>query len=56
MVEAQLHKIFRDKKVNGEWFDLDEEDIVKFKTMCKQIDNNLEVVSQGSYYLEKGKF
>jgi len=56
MVEAQLHKIFRDKKVNGEWFDLDEDDIIKFKTMCKQIDSNLELVSQSSYYLERGKF
>jgi len=56
IVEAQLHKIFRDKKVNGEWFDLDDDDIMKFKKMCKQIDNNLEVVSQGNYYLENGKF
>jgi phosphopentomutase len=31
MVEAQLHRIFVDKKVNDEWFDLDEDDILMFR-------------------------
>ena len=56
-IEAQLHKHFKSKKVNGEWFDLDESDIPKFKKYCEMLHNNLEVIStQNTYYLDKGDF
>jgi hypothetical protein len=56
-IEAQLHRHFKPKKVNGEWFDLDESDIPKFKMFCQAFHNNLELIStQNTYYLDKGDF
>lgn len=55
-IEAQLHKRFNHKKVNGEWFKLDESDINKFQDMCSLIHNNLEIVSKTTYYLDRGDF
>ena len=55
-IESQIHRRFRNKKVNGEWFDLTEDDIDGFIDICKHIDNNLEIVSQSTYYMERGDF
>lgn len=55
-IEALLHKNFKSKKVNGEWFLLEDSDIRNFRSLCESTHNNLEVVSQTSYYLERGKF
>jgi len=55
-VESQLHKHFRHKKVNGEWFNLGDDDIVRFKELCKKIDSNFEIISQTTYYQDKGGF
>lgn len=56
-IESQLHKIFLDKKVSGEWFQLSQDDIFKFKKCCETIHNNLELIStENSYYLQKGRF
>lgn len=56
-IESQLHRIFKTKKVSGEWFDLDQTDITQFNRNCKLIHDNLELISKvNTYYLEKGKF
>jgi len=55
-IESQIHRRLRHKKVNGEWFELTNEDVDGFIDMCKQIDNNLEIVSQTTYYMERGDF
>lgn len=35
-VEKQLHKRFKTKKMNGEWFNLDEKDIENLKMFCEE--------------------
>jgi hypothetical protein len=35
MAEAKLHKIFSDKRAQGEWFRLEEEDVKFFKSITK---------------------
>lgn len=55
-IESQIHRRLRHKKVNGEWFELTDEDVDSFIGMCKQIDNNLNIVSQTTYYMERGDF
>ena len=56
-IESQLHKIYKSKKVGGEWFELDDEDIRLFKERCQQIHRNLETIStQNTYFLDKGDF
>jgi hypothetical protein len=56
-IEAQLHKIYKSKKVGGEWFELNEEDVSLFKEHCQRIHRNLEIIStQNTYFLDKGDF
>lgn len=56
-VEAMLHRIYSSKKINGEWFDLTEEDVKMFKKHCISIDNNLKLITeQNTYFLDKGDF
>lgn len=56
-IEAMLHKIYSSKKVEGEWFELDEEDIKKFSIHCNSLHNNLKIISeQNTYFLDKGDF
>lgn len=56
-IEAMLHRIYRTKKINGEWFDLTEEDVEMFKKHCVSIDSNLKLITeQNTYFLDKGDF
>lgn len=56
-IESRLHNLFRSKKISGEWFDLNDEDIKTFKDMCNKIHENLETISKhNTYYLDKGDF
>lgn len=55
-IESQVHRIFKHKKVNGEWFDLSDDDVKWFNGICSRINDNLEIVSQSLYFLEKGDF
>jgi hypothetical protein len=55
-IESQLHRIFKNKKVNGEWFDLTDEDVKSFMDKCKSSHETLELITtQNTYYLETGK-
>ncbi len=38
IIERTLHNIFKHKKTYGEWFELDLEDEVKFKDLCKKYE------------------
>jgi hypothetical protein len=56
-IESQLHRIYKSKKIGGEWFDLSEEDITSFQFNCKRIHDNLTLISkQNTYFLDKGDF
>jgi hypothetical protein len=55
-IESILHRSLKAKKINGEWFSLNESDIKDFNKRCLEIHNNLEIVSNSLYYMEKGDF
>jgi hypothetical protein len=56
-IESQLHKIYKQKKIVGEWFELSDEDITSFQFNCQRIHNNLKIISeQNTYFLDKGDF
>lgn len=40
LAEAFLHSFFADLRVNGEWFELQEEDIAAFRVLCRDIVPN----------------
>ena len=52
-----IHKIYKQKKVWGEWFQLDQSDINIFYENCQKIHDNLELISKkNTYFLDKGDF
>lgn len=51
-----MHRTFFNKKVNGEWFDLADDDIKSFSEKCKFTHDMLELITtENSYYLETGR-
>jgi hypothetical protein len=55
-IESHLHKQFMTKKLNGEWFDLTDEDLKSFTSRCESIHNVFQtIVKDNTYYLETGK-
>lgn len=41
-IEANLHRIFSNKRCNGEWFKLSEEDLDIFESLCKRENDIFE--------------
>ena len=55
-IEAQLHRTYKSKKVNGEWFDLTDDDVKVFNEKCKFTHDMIELITtKNTYYLETGK-
>lgn len=58
-IETLLHRYYKSKKVNGEWFNLNEQDVSEFKDYCQRTHNNfITMVSSNTYIMdriEKGK-
>lgn len=53
-IEASLHRNFKEKKVSGEWFKLNEEDIISFKEKCQSMHDNLNFIENNNlYYSDK---
>ena len=44
-IEAKLHRMFQDKKISGEWFRLNSNDISQFKKICEQTHERFELIS-----------
>lgn len=54
-IERSLHSHFKKFKINGEWFDLGNEDVEKFRSLCESSHNNFELVNQyNTYVMDKG--
>jgi len=54
-IEATFHRSLKQKRISGEWFDLSEEDISSFKSRCKAIHDNFELIeSSNTYYIDRG--
>ena len=53
-IEARIHAIFKSKRVRGEWFLLEKEDIFEFRRLCEVIHNMLDVTEQNNtYYIDR---
>ena len=56
-IEANLHRRFESKKIEGEWFYLTNEDISTFNKQCKDIHNMFEILNtQNTWIIDKGGF
>lgn len=43
-IETSLHCLYSHKRKNGEWFELDINDILCFKTTCTKLEENLTIL------------
>lgn len=43
-IESVLHRMYRHKKISGEWFSLDIDDEVNFIDNCRKIEENLTIL------------
>jgi predicted GIY-YIG superfamily endonuclease len=50
-VETALHNKYKIFKINGEWFELNDEDVVNFPECCKKMDENFKIIKSFKLYL-----
>lgn len=50
-VEKALHNKYSFLKINGEWFELTEEDVKIFPEICSKIDENFKTINLFNLYL-----
>ena len=50
-VETALHNKYSFLKVNGEWFELSEQDVKNFPESCKKMDENFKLIKTFKLYL-----
>ena len=55
-IESTLHRKYKNNRVRGEWFELNNEEIDSFIDECQLLHNNFELLSKSTLYEEKGKF
>jgi hypothetical protein len=54
-IEAALHKQFRSKKINGEWFHLDNNDLIEIEKSCNRLHNSFDAIkSSNTWYIDRG--
>jgi len=54
-IESHLHRLFKEKRISGEWFKLDESDLTLFKDVCVMVHDNLELIeNNNNYYIDRG--
>lgn len=47
-MEVAVHAYYRLKRVDGEWFQLTEEDLSNFKSVCQKIESDLTFLKKNS--------
>lgn len=53
-IESQLHIRYSHKKISGEWFNLNEEDISNFVENCEKIEENYKLLESNTYIIDRG--
>jgi len=52
-IESRLHDRFKFKKVEGEWFLLEKEDIDNFENYCEQYYENFELLKENTWIQDR---
>lgn len=45
-IETSLHNFYSFKRQGGEWFDLDNTDIINFQYLCHKLEENFELLEK----------
>ena len=54
-IESKLHRVFSHKKISGEWFKLNTDDVSQFKKLCEQTHDSLEMLSSDNLWFKETK-
>lgn len=52
-LEAMLHRKYQTKRVKNEWFELTDEDVENFKSVCESLDNVIKSLSDNPFFKKK---
>ena len=52
-IENLIHKRWIGKNTVGEWFILDEDDVIGFKELCVDIENGLKFLEENNSWFQK---
>ncbi len=54
-LETMLHSHYKNKQELNEWFNLEGNDIFKFKDKCKELDNTLHILLNNPFFAKNIK-
>lgn len=49
-IEKQLHRRLEHKKILNEWFELNNDDVLNFESMCKEIEKIVDVMKDNPFF------
>lgn len=49
-LESMLHNKFKEYNVIGEWFELNDENVKKFKEECERYQNIIDILKENPYF------
>lgn len=52
-IETWLHHKFNEKRLEGEWFQLNETDINQFESLCEARDKNITLLKEENHFFKK---
>lgn len=55
-IEAALQRRYSFKKISGEWFKLDEQDLETFESDCQLMHNNFECLMESDFIRNSSEF
>ena len=55
LAETNVHRHYDFKKIKGEWFKLDGDDIEKFDNICKKVEGNIDALKDNYYFKKRYK-
>lgn len=53
ILESIIHKIYINKKIKNEWFNLNNEQVNNFLNNCKITENNLNIIKENHFFKKK---
>jgi hypothetical protein len=52
-IESNLHRKFSSKRRNGEWFELDTNDVEKFNQVCKEQNDMFQILIENNTWVQE---
>jgi hypothetical protein len=50
MLEKMLHLHYHNRRTNGEWFNLTDQEVLSFNSICQEKENIIKLLYENNYY------